>query len=530
MLSAISTNRLFALTFASIASIAVHSAWAQDWPTWGRDNSRNMVSDAKNVPDDFDPGKNAEGSEERDMKTTRGVKWVVKLGSQSYGNAVVGGGRVLVGTNNESPRDPQHKGDRGIVMCFDEQTGKFLWQLVVPKLGSGKVSDWEFLGICSSPTIDGDRAYVVTNRCEVLCLDMKGMANGNDGPFKEEDKYFAGPGKPPAKIGDRDADILWRFDMREELGVFPHNTTASAPLIIGDKLYVSTGNGVDWGHTNIPNPKAPAFVCLDKKTGELVAEEASGVSERVFHGNWVSAAYGFVGPGEKTRGVVVFPGPDGFAYGFDTSPAKNPDGLQVFKEVFRIDLNPPEYRNAPDGSKRKYATPDGPSEMISTPVFYKGRIYAAIGQDPEHGDGIGAITCFDPSKQNADGSTDITKSAIIWRSKKIDRSMSTVAVADGLVFVGEFTGKVHCFDAETGEHYWVHDTKGRMWGSTLLVDGKVYVGNEDGFLTILAASKQKKLIREIEFGTAIYSTPFVANGVLYISTQTQLFAIDGKKR
>lgn len=60
-----------------------------------------------------------------------------------------------MGTNNESPRDPKHQGDRGVVMCFNEADGKFLWQLVVPKLGAGKVSDWEFLGVCSTPTVDG---------------------------------------------------------------------------------------------------------------------------------------------------------------------------------------------------------------------------------------------------------------------------------------------------------------------------------------------------------------------------------------
>jgi len=45
-------------------------------------------------------------------------KWVARLGSQSYGNAVVAQGRVLVGTNNEPPRDPQHQGDRSILLWY----------------------------------------------------------------------------------------------------------------------------------------------------------------------------------------------------------------------------------------------------------------------------------------------------------------------------------------------------------------------------------------------------------------------------
>ena len=148
---------------------------------------------------------------------------------------VVSGGKVFIGTNNENPRDPQHQGDRSILMCFDEKTGAFLWQLVVPKLASGKVNDWENLGLLSSPCVEGNRVYLVTSRCEVICLSADGMANGkNEGPFLDEAQYVAGPGNPPAKIGPRDADIIWRYDMMDELGVFPHNASNCSLLIVGD--------------------------------------------------------------------------------------------------------------------------------------------------------------------------------------------------------------------------------------------------------------------------------------------------------
>jgi len=123
-------------------------ARAEDWPQWGgNDPGRNFYSPAKGLPDRFEPGKLKSGTEEIDMATTQGVKWAVKLGSQSYGNPVVAGGKVYVGTNNESPRDKKQVGDRSILYCFDEKTGAFLWQLVVPKLKSGKVNDWENLGL-----------------------------------------------------------------------------------------------------------------------------------------------------------------------------------------------------------------------------------------------------------------------------------------------------------------------------------------------------------------------------------------------
>ena len=62
---------------------------------WGGTPDRNMVSNMKGLPTEWD------------VKTKKNVKWVAELGSQSYGNPVVADGKVFVGTNNESPRDPE---------------------------------------------------------------------------------------------------------------------------------------------------------------------------------------------------------------------------------------------------------------------------------------------------------------------------------------------------------------------------------------------------------------------------------------
>ena len=165
--------------------VAAASATADDWPAWGRTYERNFSCAEEGLPSSFVAGDYVGASDEIDPSTTKNVKWIAKLGSQSYGNPTVANGRIYVGTNNDVPRDERFEGDRCCVYCFDEATGEFLWELNVPKLGTGKVSDWEYLGICSSPTIDGDRIYLLTNRCEVICLDVNGMRDGNQG-FDDE--------------------------------------------------------------------------------------------------------------------------------------------------------------------------------------------------------------------------------------------------------------------------------------------------------------------------------------------------------
>src|SRR5579859_2712888 len=139
-----SAPRLGSRSFAGLASVSLMlpTAFAQDWPQWGgNDPGRNMYSPATGLPTQFNAGKYKKGSEEVDMATTKNVKWAATLGSQAFGNVVVSGGKVFVGTNNEHPRDPDFVGDYIILMCLDEKSGDLLWQLVVPKLTSGKVND-----------------------------------------------------------------------------------------------------------------------------------------------------------------------------------------------------------------------------------------------------------------------------------------------------------------------------------------------------------------------------------------------------
>jgi outer membrane protein assembly factor BamB len=512
---------------------------AADWPRWGgNDPGRNMYSPEIGLPDHFAGSNYATvkfkpGSDDIEINNLPNVKWIAKVGSQSYGNVVVSGGKVFIGTNNENPRDPQHQGDRGILLCFDEQTGAFLWQLVVPKLASGKVNDWENLGLLSSPCVEGNRVYLVTSRCEVICLTTDGMASGkNEGPFTDEAQYVAGPGNPPAKIGPRDADIVWRYDMMDELGVFPHNASNCSLLIIGDYIYACTSNGQDWTHVNIPSPFAPSYIVLNKKTGKLVAEDNAGIGPRIFHGEWTSPSAGVV----NGKQLVFFGGGDGICYAFDAAPQKGNGSpiipvvpgppvnrfeeadTEYLKKVWWFDCNPPE-RRAGD-PVHKYPAPDGPSEINATPVFWHNRIYVSVGQDPEHSEGVGNISCIDATQTG-----DVTKTAKIWSYDKIHRSLSTVGITpEGLLFVGDFSGFIYCFDANTGRLYWQRDMKAHIWGSTLVADGKVYCGDEAGDFVVFAASKEMKVLSQINLGAPVYSTPIVANGVLFVHSNTHLFA------
>ncbi|MCI0664572.1 MAG: PQQ-binding-like beta-propeller repeat protein [Acidobacteria bacterium] len=447
-----------------------------DWPMWGGTPDRNMVSNMKGLPSSWDITK----------KTN--VKWVAELGSQSYGNPVVSGGLVFLGTNNEGLRDPKQTGDRGVVMCFKEATGEFMWQMTHDKVAAGRVNDWPFQGVASSPLVEGDKVYYVSNRAELICADTQGFQDGeNDGPFKEE-----------KLTGKNDGDIIWKFDMMEEVGAHPHNLANCSPVVYGDLIFTSTSNGQDESHVNIPSPKAPSMIAVNKKTGKLVWE-VNNVFDKILHGQWSAPAVGKVGDVVQ---VVIGEG-DGYVRAYEALSGK---------KLWEFDTNP-----------KDSTWPKTRNEIISTPVIYENKVYIANGQDPEHGEGVGHLYCIDATMRG-----DITKEGVVWHFDKIRRSISTGALHDGLLYYPDFSGFLHCIDAKTGKELWQHDLFAAIWGSPLVVDGKVYLGDEDGDVVILQAGREKKLIGEMNMGSSVYSSPVPANGALFIMNRNQLFALAEK--
>ena len=483
--------------------IVISAVYADDQPQWGRRYSRNMVSDETGLPESFDPA------------TGKNIKWVVPLGTQTYSTPVVAGGRVLIGTNNDRPRDPRHKGDRGVLLCLDEKDGSLCWQLVVPKLVPAHYRDWPRSGICSPATVEDNRVYIVSNRGQVMCLDLNGQTNGNDGPYKDEGRLMAPQGAEPLEVTKTDADIIWLFDTQAKVGVHQHDAAHSSILLHGQFLYINTSNGLDSKHERIAAPNAPSLIVLDKTTGRLIAQEDEKISTRIFHSTWSSPAAGDV----NGRTLVFFCGGDGVCYAFDAlRSAPETPVVQKLKSAWWFDCDP----TAPKENIHEYIgnRRESPSNIKSMPVFHRGRVYITYGGDIWWGKRQSWLKCFD-----ATGTGDVTNSCEIWSYELNSHCCSTPSVHDGLVFVADCGQTIHCVDAKTGKPYWTHETGDEIWASTLVADGKVYIGTRRGNFWVMAAEKNKKIISSIKLDSPIHGSPVAANGVLYIATMKKLYAV-----
>ncbi|RLS30983.1 MAG: serine/threonine protein kinase [Planctomycetota bacterium] len=539
------SRRLPAIAAVTIAALTALPASAEkgDWNQWGGSPSRNNAPETGPLPTDWEPGQFDSATGAWKPETSRNIAWVAALGSQSYGNPVVAGGKAYVGTNNGKgwlTRYPSSV-DLGCLLAFNTNDGGFLWQDSSEKLPTGRVHDWPLQGICCSPLVEGDRLWYVTSRGEVKCLYTEGFRDGeNDGPFQGE------------KIqGSDESDTVWVLDMMKELGVSQHNMCSCSVTAVGDLLFVNTSNGVDEGHINLPNSSAPSFLCLDKRDGKVLWADGSP-GANVLHGQWSSPAYA------EIDGVpqVIFGGGDGWLYSFDARGEKGKSKL-----LWQFDCNPKESKYVLGGRADR-------NHIIGTPVIHDSLVYIAVGEDPEHGEGVGHLWCIDPTKRG-DTSPEVAvslkdpsaplphrrnqavikeqgevarpnpNSAAVWHypgadtngNGKLDfdetmhRTCGTVTIKDGLLFVADFSGLVHCIDLQSGKPHWTHDMLAASWGSPLVGDGKVYVGDEDGDISIFDLSADKNLIAEVNMGNSVYSTPIVAGDTLYIANKSHLFAI-----
>jgi outer membrane protein assembly factor BamB len=315
------------------------------------------------------------------------------------------------------------------------------------------------------------------------------------------------------EVKPTDGDIIWRFDMLSEAPTWPQDATSSAVLIHDGLLYVGTSNGVDRSHKKVQYPDGPSLIALDKATGRLVARDDEKIGRRLYHGQWSSPALGKVG--DKT--LIFFGGGDGVCYAFESvqrAVVKGADRrVAILKKAWASDCVPQEYRTRGGKLLPYNRKGDGPSEIIATPVFYKGRVYVAIGQDPAHGTGKGAMVCIDAATGKK-----------VWVSKLVDRTLATVSIVNDLVYVADYTGRLHCLNARTGMRYWGHHTRVESWSSTLVADGKVYLPTEKD-LWVFQAGKDKKLLAKIRLPNKMYNSPVAADGVLYLATQRYLFAV-----
>jgi outer membrane protein assembly factor BamB len=520
---------IITITLSAMALPAIAQAPLQ----WSADPSRNMLLEVKDLPDQL---------------SDENLLWQVDVkGSFMFSQPTLHKDRIIFGGTARYLEDPvlSKVPTKSSLVCLDANNGERIWEMPMGR---------NPYGLCSTAVPDGDQLYIVTASGNVMCIDLNGMADGNDGDYQDELSYFAQSDDAlTTETRSNWGDILWYRNIRKDYNVTWHDAPSATPLLIGDQVWIATSQSY---HTNHPYTEkgypqeieqwAPNILVFDKNSGQLIAKD-NLIIPRIYHGQWSSLAMA-ENEGKK---YVVFGDGAGYCRLFDVDSAvdpENPDEVQVIEEIWRYNVNPPEeleleypsWRTKADNPEGRRRRAEGPCEIISTPMVDGNRIYVALGRDYNYCYKIGKramgssrLVCLDltaPVKNIREKwyLKDLSDEGVLWSTRDVGRTMTSFALEDGLLYIADMKGKMNCYDAETGEKYWDHDIGSKAWSaSPLLADGKLYVSTADRDFFIFKADKEKKLLFETTLEPGI-ATATAQDGVLYVFNSRKLSAYSGK--
>ena len=375
-------------------------------------------------------------------------------------------------------------------MAFGAEDGEFLWQMAHDKLPAGRVNDWPQQGVCSTPFVEGDRLYYTSNRA-IVSLDTEGFRDReNDGGPREGEGASHRRGR--------------RLGVRHDGGAgrLPPQPGGQLPAGRGRRPLRDHRQRRRRGPHQHPLAAGPSFVALDKKTGKLVWE-SNLPGEKIFHGKWSNPTYGVI----KGRPQVIFPGGDGWIYSFEPKTGKL---------LWKFDANP-------RGRSTSWAAAAPPTRSSARPVVYDDKVYIGVGQDPEHGEGVGQLLGDrrDPGRRRH-------RKGKVWHRGGDDfhRTISTVAIQDGIVYASDLSGFLYALDAKTGAA--LLEARRARRGLGLALRGRRQGlprrrGRRRGGPA--SAGKTKEVLGAINMGGSVYTTPVAKDGVLYVLARNRLFAL-----
>ncbi|MFO0847905.1 MAG: PQQ-binding-like beta-propeller repeat protein [Gemmataceae bacterium] len=391
--------------------------------------------------------------------------WKAPFGGRSAPLVLKGRVYTISGYDMSQPTE----GER--VMCFDEATGKVLWESRFNVFHTDIVSSrlgWTTL------TADPEAEHVFTHTTGgfLFCFDKNGH-------------------------------ILWKRQLTEEFGrVTGYGGRIVSPIFDDGLVIVGMVNG-SWGDQARGHNR---FVACDAKTGEvvwwssptedLVAQtKATNVTLRgTYYSNPVIAVVN----GQR---LLVTGGADGCVHAL-----KVRTGERVWSHHFSAGVVNP------------------------SPVVSGNLVYISHGEENPEGGPIGRVVCLDASQVTNKKPKLVWENKRLGKRF----GLASPAIADGRLYLPEDSSKLNCFDAKTGKRLWevTYGTVSR--GAPLVADGKLYIFDVNARMVVykLKGDEEPEELEAVPFRresgigfVETHGTPIAVNGRLYFLTQDFLYCV-----
>jgi outer membrane protein assembly factor BamB len=155
------------------------------------------------------------------------------------------------------------------------------------------------------------------------------------------------------------------------------------------------------------------------------------------------------------------------------------------------------------------------NRTVSSPQLFGDLVFASFGKGLS-GQRFVAVR---PEKSGS------AKGELVYDITKNVPLVPCFVVKDGLLYLWTDSGIVTCVDAATGKVHWRERVGGEYYSSPLWIEGRVYCISKRGQIVVLAASRKFEVLARMELGEKTFATPALADGVMYLRTQTRLYSL-----
>ncbi len=464
-----------------VLSATVSTRAAEVWSRFRGEGGSGRAAAGSKLPTEIGPDKH--------------VVWKIEL-APGHSSPVVFGDRIYV---------TAEKNKQLVTIALDRATGKTLWEKVAPHEKLEAVHGIGSHAQCS-PSADDERVVALFGSCGLFCYDRDGkeLWKVPMGPFKNE----FGAGSSPQIVDDRvivcqdhDTDsflaaydkrsgsVLWRTDRAE----FPRNYCT--PLIL-------TVNG----QKQIVIAATLRVVGYDFETGKELWT-VRGISRMVS-----------LSPFLTESGTLIT---GGWAAGGDESERISVQPFSVIKKDLDKNGNGTlEESELPKGDiKQRFPQVDRNKDGSLTEAEYE--YFRTLFEQ-----GQNSIVAIKPGAQG-----EATETHLLWKQRKLVPFCSSPVAVGDFVFTIKDGGIFACLDLKNGKHIKQGRASGTddYYSSPVAADGKLFLIDEEGRLTVLSADPECRTLHTAEFGEKAFATPAIVGNRLYLRTSGHLYCFGESK-
>lgn len=443
-----------------------------DWPQFRGPNGAG-VADDRPLPAEFSP--------------TQNVAWKTAV-PPGHSSPVLTANRIFLTAAEK---------DTLLTLCLDRPTGKILWRREAPRPRKEEFQPTNSPA-SPSPVTDGQNVYVFFGDFGLISYTADGAERWKLplGPFNNQNGHGSSPilaGNMVILICDQDTDSY---------------------LLAVDQV---TGK-VRW---KTPRPDSTRGYATP-----AVYQPKNGPAELIVPGAFQVVCYSLA-TGERLWWVR------GMAWQLKSVPVIDGDIIYVSGWESGGDNDPPDVITWPQALEKYDSNHDGRISRAEAPFKSEG----SFRDTDLDRDGLiderewNFYRARRTSRNNivairAGGKGDVTDSHILWRfQKSIPNTPSPLLYRDVLFLIKE-GGIFTSLDPKTGALFKqarLAGALGQYWSSPVAGDGKIYVSNEEGKVTVIKAAADWQILAINDLDEQIFATPAIDRGFIYLRTRGTLY-------